>query len=119
MLCEKPIGVSIEEVDELAAVVGRTNRVLQIGHMLRFDAGIESAKAFIDSEMGELLALKAWYCDSTHRYTITDAIQLLPRQGAKVLRPAGDPKKNKQRRKQRTVRRYRLSARIRNERTAQ
>ena len=28
--------------------------------------------------MGETLALKAWYCDSTHRYTMTDAVQPLP-----------------------------------------
>ena len=47
--------------------------------------------------MGELLALKAWYGDSTHRYTMTDAIQPLPRQGARVLRPAGDPKADKRR----------------------
>jgi predicted dehydrogenase len=97
VLCEKPIGVSVEEVDELAAVVTRTGRVLQIGHMLRFDPGIESAKTFINDEMGELLALKAWYCDSTHRYTATDAIQPLARQGARVLRPAGDQKADKQR----------------------
>ena len=28
-------------------------------------------------EMGEMLALKAWYCDSTHRYAMTDAVQPL------------------------------------------
>ena len=39
--------------------------------------GFEAAKAFIDDEMGEMLALKAWYCDSTHRYAMTDAVQPL------------------------------------------
>jgi predicted dehydrogenase len=97
VLCEKPIGVSVEEVNELADVVNKSGRVLQIGHMLRFDPGIESAKAFIQDEMGEILALKAWYCDSTHRYTMTDAVQPLARQGTRVLRPAGDPKSDKQR----------------------
>lgn len=97
VLCEKPIGVAVEEVDELASAVAASGLVLQIGHMLRFDPGIQSAKAFIDTEMGELLALKAWYCDSTHRYTMTDAIQPLARQGTRVLRPAGDPKADKQR----------------------
>ncbi|TME22241.1 MAG: hypothetical protein E6I75_30490, partial [Chloroflexi bacterium] len=29
------------------------------------------------AEMGQLLALKAWYCDSTHRYELTDAAQPL------------------------------------------
>ncbi|CAM2156614.1 Oxidoreductase [Pararobbsia alpina] len=97
VLCEKPIGVSVEEVEALATEVRRSGKVLQIGHMLRFDPGIESAKAFVDTEMGEMLALKAWYCDSTHRYTVTDAVQPLARHGSKVLRPGGDPKADKQR----------------------
>ena len=97
VLCEKPVGISVEEVDALAAAVARSGRVLQIGHMLRFDPGIESAKAFVDDEMGELLALKAWYCDSTHRYTMTDAVQPLAQPGTRVLRPAGSPKADKRR----------------------
>ena len=97
VLCEKPIGISIEEVEALSATVKQHAKVLQIGHMLRFDAGIESAKAFVQDEMGEMLALKAWYCDSTHRYTVTDAVQPLPRQGTRVLRPSGDPKADKTR----------------------
>ena len=44
-----------------------------------------------------MLALKAWYCDSTHRYAMTDAVQPLARKGSKVLRPGGDPKADKQR----------------------
>jgi predicted dehydrogenase len=97
VLCEKPIGISVEEVGGLVDLVNKNGRVLQIGHMLRFDPGIESAKAFIREEMGELLALKAWYCDSTHRYAMTDAVQPLARQGTRVLRPAGDPKADKPR----------------------
>jgi predicted dehydrogenase len=97
VLCEKPIGVAIEEVEQLAVAVERSGKVLQIGHMLRFDPGIESAKAFVQDEMGEMLALKAWYCDSTHRYTNTDAIQPLARKGTRVLRPGGDHKADKQR----------------------
>jgi predicted dehydrogenase len=97
VLCEKPIGVAVEEVEELEAAVKRSGRILQIGHMLRFDPGIESAKEFIGTRMGEMLALKAWYCDSTHRYAMTDAVQPLARTGSKVLRPGGDPKADKQR----------------------
>ena len=95
VLCEKPIGISVQEVDELAAIVAKSGKVLQIGHMLRFDPGIQSAKAFLDDEMGEMLALKAWYCDSTHRYTMMDAVQPLARQGTRVMRPAGDLKADK------------------------
>ena len=42
VLCEKPIGVAVEEVEELDAAVRKSGRILQIGHMLRFDPGIES-----------------------------------------------------------------------------
>jgi predicted dehydrogenase len=97
VLCEKPIGIAVEEVEELAAAVGKSGKVLQIGHMLRFDPGIESAREFIRTKMGEMLALKAWYGDSTHRYSMTDAVQPLARQGSRVLRPGGDPKADTQR----------------------
>jgi predicted dehydrogenase len=97
VFCEKPVGVSVEEVEQLARKVKETGLVFQIGHMLRFDPGIESAHDFIQNEIGELLALKAWYCDSTHRYTATDALQPLPRFGARALRPQGDKKANMQR----------------------
>jgi predicted dehydrogenase len=97
VLCEKPVGVAVEEVEELARKVEQSQLVLQVGHMLRFDAGIEATKNFIQNEIGELLALKAWYCDSTHRYTVTDAVQPLPRLGARALKPEGDPKTDKAR----------------------
>ena len=97
VLCEKPIGLSIEEVEELAQDVKRTGLQLQVGHMLRFDPGIQAAHEFVQKEMGEMLALKAWYCDSTHRYTMTDAVQPLPRLGAAALKPSGDPKANRRR----------------------
>jgi len=97
VLCEKPIGISVEEVEALRSAVHRSGLVLQIGHMLRFDPGIQAARDFIRDEMGELLALKAWYCDSTHRYTVTDAVQPLARHGKSALKPVSDPKANKER----------------------
>src|SRR5688572_32693545 len=66
VLCEKPIGIAVEEVEELEAAVEKSGRVLQIGHMLRFDPGIESARHFIETRMGEMLALKAWYRSEEH-----------------------------------------------------
>ena len=92
VLCEKPLGVAVEEVEGLRPVLARSGRLLQVGHMKRFDAGIEAAKAFIDGEMGERLALKAWYCDSTHRYAMTDAVQPLIVTSARARKPAEDPK---------------------------
>src|SRR5262245_21212082 len=97
VLCEKPIGVAVEEVEELEAAVGNSGKILQVGHMLRFDPGIKSARDFITTGMGNMLTLKAWYCDSTHRYAMTDAVQPLPRTGSKALRPADDPKADKPR----------------------
>ncbi len=92
VFCEKPLGVTVEEVEELRGDVESSGLVLQVGHMMRFDPGIQSAQAFVTDEMGEMLALKAWYCDSTHRYTMTDALQPLTWTGADSLRPDGDRK---------------------------
>ena len=92
VLCEKPIGVSIEEVEELGRVVESSGKLLQVGHMKRFDIGLEQARDFVRDEMGEILALKAWYCDSTHRYTITDAVQPLPVISKNARKPAENPK---------------------------
>ena len=96
VLCEKPLGISVEDVLALEDAVKRTSGYLQVGHMKRFDPGIEAAKAFIDDGMGEIQALKAWYCDSTHRYTMTDAVQPLPVRSANARKPSGDPKADKQ-----------------------
>jgi predicted dehydrogenase len=92
VLCEKPLGVTVEEVENLRRTVAQSGRTLQVGHMKRFDPGIESARAFIDSEMGDLVALKAWYCDSTHRYRVTDAVQPLIIRSAQARKPAEDAK---------------------------
>ncbi len=97
VLCEKPLGVSVEEVETLREVVRRTGRVLQVGHMKRFDPGLEAAKRFIDTGLGQPLAFKAWYCDSTHRYTMTDAVQPLPLTSSLQKKPAGNPKSDLQR----------------------
>jgi len=92
VLCEKPVATSVEAAEALKQVVLASGRVLQVGHMKRFDAGLQAARAFIDDGMGDLVALKAWYCDSTHRYPMTDAVQPLMVTSASARRPAGDPK---------------------------
>src|SRR6185436_10611111 len=70
---------------------------VQIGNNRRFDPGIAFARKFVHEELGQLLAFKAWYCDSTHRYTMTDNLQPIVRQSAQAQRPAGNPKANKRR----------------------
>ena len=92
VLCEKPVGVTLEESLELKAAVEKSGKVFQVGHMKRFDAGLQAAKSFIETEMGELVALKAWYCDSTHRYAMTDAVQPLMVTSANARKPSANPK---------------------------
>ncbi len=92
VLCEKPIATSIEDAEALAEAVRKSGLVLQIGHMKRFDPGLEAARDFVQDEMGSQLAFKAWYCDSTHRYIMTDAVQPLPILSSRMLKPAANPK---------------------------
>ncbi|MEW9807639.1 Gfo/Idh/MocA family protein [Mesorhizobium sp. ZMM04-5] len=92
VLCEKPVATGVEEAEALKAAVKASGKVLQVGHMKRFDAGLQAARAFIDDGMGEMVALKAWYCDSTHRYPMTDAVQPLMVTSRSARKPAGDPK---------------------------
>lgn len=93
VLVEKPLGVSVEECVHLRKVKHASpNLILRVGSMKRFDPGIAFARRFIDEEMGTRLALKAWYCDSTSRYTETDNLQPLIVKSAKAKRPQGDPK---------------------------
>lgn len=92
VLCEKPLGVSVEEAESLRGLVNASGKVLQVGHMKRFDAGIQAAKAFVTGEMGQRLAYKGWYCDNTHRYAMTDAVQPLIVKSARARKPAVNPK---------------------------
>jgi predicted dehydrogenase len=97
VLVEKPLGVSVEECERLRERVRSAGLVLQIGNNRRFDPGIGFARRFIRDEMGALIALKAWYCDSTYRYTMTDNLQPIPLQSPSAKRPEGDPKSDKRR----------------------
>ncbi|WP_205700213.1 Gfo/Idh/MocA family protein [Erysipelothrix sp. HDW6A] len=97
VLVEKPLGMSIEEVVHLGEVVKKSDVHVQVGNMKRFDEGLQEAKKFIDDGMGEIIGLKAWYCDNTYRYTTTDNVQPLIIEGKNVKRPSGDPKADKRR----------------------
>jgi predicted dehydrogenase len=92
VLCEKPLATSVEEAESLRAAIKASGCVLQVGHMKRYDAGLQAAKAFIDGPMGQLVALKAWYCDNTHRYAMTDAVQPLMVTSKNARKPSENPK---------------------------
>jgi predicted dehydrogenase len=97
VLVEKPLGVTVEECVSLCRRVREAGVVLQVGTNRRFDPGVAFARRFIQEEIGQLMALKAWYCDSIHRYTMTDNLQSIPFTSAGAKRPAGDPKADKRR----------------------
>jgi predicted dehydrogenase len=97
VLVEKPMGVSIEECEALAAAVAESGLVLQVGTMRRFDPNVAYARDFVAGQIGEVLAMRAWYCDSAYRYEMTDALQPLVRTGRAPVRPEGEPKADRRR----------------------
>jgi predicted dehydrogenase len=97
VLVEKPLGVSVEECELLRGQVRQSGLVLQVGYNKRFDPGLAYARRFIQDELGQRLALKAWYCDSVYRYTMTDNLQPIPLASPQALRPEGNPKADKRR----------------------
>lgn len=97
VLVEKPMGVGVEECEALAAAVTASGLVLQVGTMRRFDPNVAYARDFIAEEIGEVLAMRAWYCDSAYRYEMTDTVQPLTLTSQAPVRPDGDPKADKRR----------------------
>ena len=97
VLVEKPLGVTIEECEELRRHVHASKLTFQIGNNRRFDPGIAFAHKFIQQEIGQLLSLKAWYWDSVYRYTMTDNLQPIPQISVGARKPEGDPKADKRR----------------------
>jgi len=97
VLVEKPLGISIEECVELQSAVKKSKLIVQVGNNRRFDPGIAFAQRFIREQLGQIIALKAWYCDSTYRYTMTDNLQPIPIQSADARKPEGNPKADKRR----------------------
>ena len=92
VLCEKPLATDVDDAERLRAAVRSTGLTVQVGHMKRYDAGLQAAKTFVDGPMGQMVALKAWYCDNTHRYAMTDAVQPLIVTSKNARKPAENPK---------------------------
>jgi predicted dehydrogenase len=97
VLVEKPLGVTIEECEELREEVRAKKLLFQVGNNRRFDPGIAFAKEFVEKQIGGLIAFRSWYCDSTFRYAMTDNLQPVVRSSANAKRPAGNPKADKRR----------------------
>ena len=94
---EKPLGVSVEECEELCQTTKQSGIVLQVGNNRRFDPGIAYAKKFIDEEIGGRMGFKSWYYDSTVRYSMTDNLQPVIKQSGQARRPVGNPKADRRR----------------------
>lgn len=94
VLVEKPLGKDLSEAEKLKTEVDRSGLLFQIGHMKRFDPGIAYAKSFIKEDIGEIVAFKAWYCDSTHRYQMTDSTQPVPVRSDKAKKLVENAKYN-------------------------
>jgi predicted dehydrogenase len=97
VLVEKPMGVDVAECEALAGAAAESGLVLQVGTMRRFDPNVAHARDFIAREIGEVLAMRAWYCDSAYRYEMTDALQPPILTSATAVRPEGDPKADRRR----------------------
>lgn len=97
VLVEKPLGVNVEECEELRRELQHTGLVLQVGNNRRFDPALAFARRFIEEELGGRLAIRAWYCDSTYRYTMTDNLQPIPVVSAQARKPEGNPKADRRR----------------------
>jgi predicted dehydrogenase len=97
VLVEKPLGTTIESCRSLIDRAAGTNLVVQVGNNRRFDPGITFAHQFVREEMGPIIALKAWYHDSTFRYTMTDNLQPMPIHSRHSRRPEPEPKSNPRR----------------------
>lgn len=97
VLCEKPLATTVSDAEELREAVRRSGRVFQVAHMRRFDPGIEAAYDFVRNGLGGMVGFKGWYCDSSARYTMTDALQPLIVRSALSRLPPSNPKADRQR----------------------
>src|SRR5438552_15196506 len=97
VLVEKPLGVNIEECEYLRTRLHQSKVILQVGNNRRFDPGIAFAQKFLQEEVGQRMGFKAWYYDSTYRYTMTDNLQPIPVVSKQARKPQGNPKADKRR----------------------
>jgi predicted dehydrogenase len=61
VLVEKPLASTVEEAEDLGALVDRTGLVLQVGAMKRHDQGLQYAREFVAHRLGGARSFNAWY----------------------------------------------------------
>jgi predicted dehydrogenase len=61
VLVEKPMTATVEEAEDLVALVDRTGLTLQVGAMKRHDEGVRYARRFIAERLGQARSFNAWY----------------------------------------------------------
>jgi predicted dehydrogenase len=61
VLVEKPLASTTEEASSLVALTDATGLKLQVGAMKRHDAGLQWARAFVSSTLGDARSFTAWY----------------------------------------------------------
>jgi len=61
VLVEKPLAPTVRECQQLVELVAQTGLKLQVGAMKRHDPGLEFAREFIASKLGEIRSFNAWY----------------------------------------------------------
>lgn len=92
VLVEKPLGMDIDSCEALMKLQENSKVKVQVAHMKRFDPGIAYAQKFVQEEIGELIALKAWYCDSSQRYDATDSLHPVHIHSNASKKPSVNPK---------------------------
>lgn len=78
VLCEKPLAYTLEEVEQVAAALGRTNGRLQVAYMKVYDPAVAEARRVIAAgELGELRAAEVTVLHPTSESQLAFA-HLLP-----------------------------------------
>ena len=95
VLVEKPLAPTSREGEELRKVVHQTGLKCQVGCMKRHDPGVAWARRFVQEEVGDVLSVSGWYCDTLFRPAMQDAILPPIASSAGSIRPATNPKADK------------------------
>jgi predicted dehydrogenase len=66
---EKPLASNLAEAVTFRELVARTDRVVQVGNMRRYDPGVVAARVAVAEVLGEVLSFNAWYRSSIPEYS--------------------------------------------------
>jgi predicted dehydrogenase len=92
VLVEKPLGTNATECGELLEIVRRTGLKLQVAAMKRHDPGIAFAHRFVREQLGQILSVSGWYCDTLFRPAFQETLLPPTATSRFAVRPSLDPK---------------------------